>query len=90
MDATVVELGMALFPWACWKKTLASVKLNVLLDLRGDIPVFASLHEGKWREVASLDELPLQSGSYCVIDRGYLDFLRPYRIHKASVFLSPA
>lgn len=46
LDATVIELSLTLFPWARWKKTLASVKLNVLLDLRGDIPVFASLHEG--------------------------------------------
>ena len=86
LDATVIELSMALFPWARWKKTLASVKLNVLLDLRGDIPIFASLHEGKRHEVASLDELPLQPGSYYVMDRGYLDFSRLYRLHKAGVF----
>jgi len=86
LDATLIELSMALFPWARWKKTLASVKLNVLLDLRGDIPVFASLHEGKRHEVASLDELPLQPGSYYVMDRGYLDFSRLYRLHKAGAF----
>ncbi len=84
LDATVIELSMALFPWARWKKTLASVKLNVLLDLRGDIPVFASLHEGKRHEVASLDELPVQAGSYYVMDRGYLDFSRLHRLHKAG------
>ena len=86
LDATVIELSLALFPWARWKKTLASVKLNVLLDLRGDIPVFASLHEGKRHEVASLDELPVQSGSYYVMDRGYLDFSRLYRLHQAGAF----
>lgn len=86
LDATVIELSMALFPWARWKKTLASVKLNVLLDLRGDIPVFASLHEGKRHEVASLDELPLQPGSYYVMDRGYLDFSRLHRLHKSGAF----
>jgi len=86
LDATVIELSMALFPWARWKKTLASVKLNVLLDLRGDIPVFASLHEGKRHEVASLDEIPVYSGSYYVMDRGYLDFARLYRLHKAGAF----
>lgn len=86
LDATVIELSLALFPWARWKKTLASVKLNVLLDLRGDIPVFASLHEGKRHEVASLDELPVQSGSYYVMDRGYLDFARLYRLHQAGAF----
>ena len=86
LDATVIELSMALFPWARWKKTLASVKLNVLLDLRGDIPVFASLHEGKRHEVASLDELPVQPGSYYVMDRGYLDFARLHRLHRAGAF----
>ena len=86
LDATVIELSLALFPWARWKKTLASVKLNVLLDLRGDIPVFASLYEGKRHEVASLDELPVQSGSYYVMDRGYLDFSRLYRLHQAGAF----
>ncbi len=86
LDATVIELSMALFPWARWKKTLASVKLNVLLDLRGDIPVFASLHEGKRHEVAVLDELPVQPGNYYVMDRGYLDFSRLYRLHDAGAF----
>ena len=86
LDATVIELSLALFPWARWKKTLASVKLNVLLDLRGDIPVFASRHEGKRHEVASLDELPVQPGSYYVMDRGYLDFSRLHRFHRLGAF----
>lgn len=86
LDATVIELSMALFPWARWKADQASVKLNVLLDLRGDIPVFASLYEGKRHEVASLDEIPLYPGSYYVMDRGYMDFSRLYRLHKASAF----
>ena len=86
LDATVIELSLALFPWARWKKNLASVKLNVLLDLRGGIPVFASLHEGKRHEVASLDELPIQAGSYYAMDRGYLDFSRLYRLHQAGAF----
>jgi IS4 transposase len=86
LDATVIELSLALFPWARWKKDLGSVKLNVLLDLRGDIPVFASLHEGQRHEVASLDDLPVQSGSYYVMDRGYLDFSRLHRLHRAGAF----
>jgi IS4 transposase len=86
LDATVIELSLALFPWARWKQTLASVKLSVLLDLRGDIPVFASLHEGKRHEVAVLDEMPVQSGSYYVMDRGYLDFSRLHRLHQAGAF----
>jgi hypothetical protein len=86
LDATVIELSMALFPWARWKQNLASVKLNVLLDLRGDIPVFASLHEGKQHEVASLDEIPMHAGSYYVLDRGYLDFSRLHRFHRVGAF----
>ena len=86
LDATVIELSMALFPWARWKQSLASVKLNVLLDLRGDIPVFASLHEGKKHEVASLDDIPVHPGSYYVMDRGYLDFARLYRLHQDGAF----
>lgn len=86
LDATVIELSMALFPWARWKKSLASVKLNVLLDLRGDIPVFASLHEGKKHEVSSLDDIPVQSGGYYVMDRGYMDFSRLYRLQQAGAF----
>jgi hypothetical protein len=86
LDATVIELSMALFPWARWKTDHASVKLNVLLDLRGDIPVFASLYEGKRHEVASLDEIPVYPGSYYVMDRGYMDFTRLHRLHKAGAF----
>ena len=66
LDATVIELSMALIPWTRWKKILASVKLNVLLNFRGGIPVFASLYEGKRHEVTALDELPAQPGSYYV------------------------
>lgn len=86
LDATVIELSMALFPWARWKRNQASVKLNVLLDMRADIPVFASLHEGNRHEVASLDEITFQPGSYYVFDRGYLDFRRLHRIHAAGAF----
>lgn len=86
LDATVIELSMALFPWARWKTNHASVKLNVLLDLRGDIPAFASLHEGKRHEVASLDEVPILPGSYYVMDRGYLDFSRLHRFHQTGAF----
>jgi IS4 transposase len=86
LDATVIELSLALFPWARWKKTLASVKLNVLLDLRDGIPVFASIYEGQRHEVASLDEIPVSPGSYYVIDRGYLDFARLHRLHAVGAF----
>lgn len=86
LDATLIELSLALCPWARWQKEQASVKLNVLLDLREDIPVFASLHEGNRHEVASLDEIPVYAGSYYAIDRGYLDFVRLRRLHAAGAY----
>ena len=86
LDATVIDLSLALCPWARWQKDQASVKLNVLLDLRDDIPVFANIYEGNRHEVASLDEIPVYPGSGYVIDRGYLDFLRLFRPHAAGAF----
>jgi hypothetical protein len=86
LDATLIELSLALCPWARWQKEQASVKLNVLLDLRDDIPVFASLHEGNRHEVASLDNIPVYPGAYYAIDRGYVHFLRLYRLHAAGAF----
>lgn len=86
LDATVIELSLALFPWARWQKAQASVKLNVLLDVRNDLPIFASLHEGNRHEVASLDEIPVFPGCYYAIDRGYLDFVRLFRLHVAGAF----
>ena len=86
LDATVIELSLALCPWARWQKEQASVKLNVLLDLRDDIPVFASLHEGNRHEVASLDEIPVYPGAYYALDRGYVHFLRLHRLHASGAF----
>lgn len=86
LDATLIELSVALFPWARWQGTHAAVKLNVLLDLRADLPAFASLHEGSRHEVAALDEIPVLPGAYYVMDRGYLDFGRLHRLHAAGAF----
>jgi len=86
LDATVIELSLALFPWARWQKAQASVKLNVLLDVRNDLPVFASLHAGNRHEVASLDEIPVYPGCYYAVDRGYRDFGRLARLHRAGAF----
>lgn len=86
LDATVIELSLALFPWARWQVAQASVKLTVLLDVRTDLPVFASLHEGNRHEVASLDEIPVYPGSFYTMDRGYLDFQRLHRLHAAGAF----
>ena len=86
LDATLIELSLALFPWARWQGTQAAVKLNVLLDLRADLPAFASLYEGDRHEVASLSEIPVYPGAYYVMDRGYLDFTRLHRLQAAGAF----
>jgi hypothetical protein len=86
LDATVIELSLALCPWARWQQAQASVKLSVLLEVRTDRPTFASLDEGQRHEVATLDEIPVYPGSYYIIDRGYLDFARLYRLHLAGAF----
>jgi hypothetical protein len=86
LDATVIELSLALCPWARWQQAQASVKLSVLLEVRTDLPTFASLDEGQRHEVATLDEIPVYPGSYYIIDRGYLDFARLFRLHTAGAF----
>ena len=86
LDATIIEVSLALCPWERWQKQQASVKLNVLLDLRDDIPVFASLHEGNRHEVTSLDDIPVYPGSFYTMDRAYVHFARLYRMHKAGAF----
>jgi hypothetical protein len=88
LDATVIELSLALCPWARWKEDHASVKLNVLLVVREDLPVFASLHERERNEVGSLDEMPVYPGSYSTMDRAYLHFLLLYRLHCAGAFFA--
>jgi IS4 transposase len=86
LDATLIELSLALFPWARWQHTQAAMKLNLLLDLRGDIPAFASLNEADRHEVKALDEIPVYAGSYYVMDRGFLDFERLARLSSAEAW----
>jgi hypothetical protein len=86
LDATLIELSLALFPWARWQRNHAAMKLNVLLDLRGDIPAFVSLHEGDRHEIHALDEIPIYPGSYYVMDRGFTDFERLARLNSAEAW----
>ena len=80
LDATTIDLCLSMFPWAHFRKTKAAVKLHTLLDLRGSIPTFISISDGKTHEVNILDELILEPGSFYIMDRGYLDFARLFRI----------
>ncbi len=86
LDATTIDLCLALFPWAKFRTTKAAIKLHMLLDLRGAIPSFMHISDGKLHDVNVLDVLISEPGSFYVVDRGYLDFKRLYRLHQSASF----
>jgi hypothetical protein len=86
LDATTIDLCLSLFEWAPFGKTKAAVKMHTLLDLRGAIPAFIHISDGKMHEVNVLDFLPIEAGAFYVMDRGYLDFTRLYKLHQAGAF----
>jgi len=86
LDATTIDLCLSLFPWAKFRTTKAAVKLHTLLDLRGAIPSFIHISDGKLHEVNVLDMLLPEPGAFYVMDRGYLDFERLYRLDQAGSF----
>jgi len=86
LDATTIDLCLSLFPWARFRKNKGAIKLHTLLDLRGAIPSFIEITDGKFHEVNILDTLILEPGSFYVMDRGYLDFIRLYALHLAQAF----
>jgi hypothetical protein len=86
LDATTIDLCLSLFPWAKFRTTKAAVKLHTLLDLRGAIPSFIHISDGKLHDVNVLDVLLPEPGAFYVMDRGYLDFERLYRLDQAGSF----
>lgn len=86
LDATTIDLCLSLFHWAPFRKAKGAVKLHTLLDLRGAIPAFIHISDGKMHEVNVLDFLPIEAGAFYVMDRGYLDFTRLYRLHQMGGF----
>jgi hypothetical protein len=86
LDATVIDLCLSLFPWARFRKHKAAVKMHTLLDLRGSIPSFIAITEGRMHDVRILDDLPIETGAIYVMDRAYVDFQRLHRIHQARAF----
>jgi hypothetical protein len=86
LDSTTIDLCLNLFPWARFRRTKGAIKLHTLLDLRGSIPGFISISQGKQVDVRILDELLLEPSSFYVMDRGYLDFQRLYCFVLASAF----
>src|SRR3989338_3114568 len=85
-DSTTIDLCLSLFPWARFRKHKAAVKLHTLLDLRGSIPCFIRLTEGKVNDVLSLDDLVLEPSAFYVFDRGYTDFARLHVFTQQSAF----
>ena len=86
LDSTTIDLSLSLFPWAPFRTTKAAVKMHTLLDLRGNIPSFIHISDGKLHDVNILDQLIPEAGAFYVMDRGYIDFQRLYRFHQAGSF----
>ena len=86
LDSTIIDLCRSLFPWAKFRKRKAAVKAHVLLDLRASIPTTVIITPGTVHDVNIMDELFWEAGAIYVMDRGYVDFFRLYRIHQSSAF----
>ena len=84
LDSSTIDLCLSVFPWARFRKTKAAVKLHTLLDLRGDIPTFIWITDGKVHDVNVLDHLIPEPGAIYIMDRAYLDFKRLYQMHQSS------
>ena len=86
LDATTIDLCLSVFPWARFRTTKGAIKLHTLLDLKGNIPTFIHISDGKLHDVKVLDLLLPEPGALYIMDRGYLDFNRLYVLHQAAVF----
>lgn len=86
LDASTIDLCLSVFPWAPFRSAKAAIKLHTLLDLRGNIPTFIHISDGKLHDVNVLDLLLPEPGAFYVMDRGYIDFERLHRLHEAGSF----
>lgn len=86
LDASTIDLCLSVFPWALFRSTKSAVKLHTLLDLRGNIPTFIHISDGKLHDVNVLDILLPEAGAFYIMDRGYVDFERLFTLHMASAF----
>lgn len=86
LDASTIDLCLAVFKWAKFRKNKGAVKIHTLIDLRGNIPVFIDITDGKVHDVKVLDKIDFEVGAFYVIDKGYYDFSRLFKIHSASAF----
>ena len=86
LDSSTIDLCLTLFPWAHFRKTKSAVKLHTLLNLRGHIPTFIHISDGKLHDVNILDRIIPEPGAFYIMDRAYLDFARLYRLHQSMCF----
>jgi hypothetical protein len=86
LDATTIDLCLSLFPWAPFRTAKAAVKLHTLLDLRGNVPAFIHISDGKTLDVNVPNMLSFEPGAFYVMDRGYLDFSRLFALHQTGAF----
>jgi len=86
LDSTTIDLCLSVFPWATFRKTKGAIKLHTLLDLRGNIPTFIYISDGKLHDVNALDLIPLEAGAFYVMDRGYVDFKRLHYFTEIAAF----
>jgi hypothetical protein len=86
LDSSTIDLCLSLFDWAPFRSTKAAIKLHTLLNLRGNIPAFIHISDGKMGDVNVLDMLPVEAGAFYIMDRGYLDFARLYAMHQSAAF----
>jgi hypothetical protein len=86
LDSTTIDLCLSLFDWAPFRSAKAAIKLHTLLDLRGAIPAFVHVSDGKMHEVTVFDMLTLEAGNFYVMDRGYMSYARLHAIHRAGAF----
>jgi hypothetical protein len=86
LDTTTIDLSLKVFPWAHFRTTKAGVKMHTQIDLRGNIPSFIHVSDGKMHEVNVLDLMTPEAGSFTIMDRGFLDFARLYRLTQAGAF----
>ena len=86
LDSTTIDLCLAVFPWARFRKEKAAVKMHTMLDLRGPIPTFIEVSDGKRHDVHFLDDISFEAGAFYIMDRAYLDFERLHALHRAGAF----
>ena len=86
LDSTIIDLCLSLFPWAKFRKRKGAIKLHTLLDMRGNIPTAVVITHGKVHDVNILDSMPIETGAIYIMDRGYIDYKRLYRIQQALAF----